>query len=375
MAITTFSVILPCFNIVKYFGRCLDSIFSNDMTGNEIIIVNDGSTDSLLSFCNDYFSFRIGSDYFEGSYRGCRVLIITQENQGPSCSRNRGMGLATCDYCLFVDPDDTVSHTWISEIRSTLKEQTPDMLLFGYTIITENEDGTSDTQTVLPLKRYCTCTREDTVKELLPKYIGRSVGNVQNWARSGTFSPPMEHHAVWRIAYRRDFLAENKIVFPPQIVLNEDGIFNADCIAHAVHVSTLMKPLYHYYQRPHGAFYGKARTGKAMVTNKTALLHERIRIIDSLSHQYTEVNYDMIAGATILSIYEMLLYAPKEYRRIREEYIMNPAVRKMIHNMPYVGKPAFDIPLAFLKKKCYCLLHLLFMTAGIVKNRIGKKYM
>lgn len=374
MSVPTFSVILPCYNIVPYLGNCLDSIFSNDMTGNELILVNDGSTDAFLPFCRDYFSLQTDSVFFEGDYKGCHILILTQKNHGPSYSRNRGIELATRDYCLFVDPDDSVSHTWISEIRLALKTSSPDMLLFGFHQIKENKDGSTDSQTILPLQQYCTCTKEDTIHELLPKYIGRSVQNVQNWAKSGVFSPLMEHHAIWRIAYRRSFLTENSIRFPTQIVLNEDGIFNADCITHAVHFSTLMNPLYYYHQRPAGAYSGRARSGADLVSNKIALLKERIRIIDSLLHQYPEVNYDMIAGATILSIYEMLLLAPKEYHRIKAEYITTPAVLEMIRNMPYVGKTTFDVPLFLLKHKCFYPLHLLFMTAGIARNRIGEKY-
>lgn len=51
----TFSIILPCYNVSLYIQKCLDTIFANDVSTSEIIIIDDGSTDDTLEKCKKYF--------------------------------------------------------------------------------------------------------------------------------------------------------------------------------------------------------------------------------------------------------------------------------------------------------------------------------
>ena len=364
----TFSIILPCYNCTPYLKDCLDSIFANELADDELILVNDGSTDEFLPFCEQYFGISVSDEPFF-SYLGCRVQIITQQNQGVSASRNLGMELALKSYCLFVDPDDTVSKNWLSSLR-TICTTRSDLILFGYEEFTGLDNSS---RIVLPLKNYTLTSTKDCILTLLPKYIGRSLEAVQNWGKTGNFSPPMEYHSVWRMAYRREFLLTHHLTFPTDVILNEDGIFNSDCICHARKICTLMQPLYHYHIRQSGTshtlFYGEK-----LVKNKCALLKERLRILEHLKQNYPFVSYDLITGATILSIFEMYLLAPKQYRVFRTDYLKVPAVLKMIQNMPYIRKASFDLPLFLLKHRCYLILHVLFYPFSILRCVLSKKY-
>lgn len=368
----TFSVILPCYNVVSYLKTCLDSIFINHMEGNELILINDGSTDSFRDFCSTYFSIKIEADSMELEYNGCKVIIINQTNHGVSYSRNRGIDVATCDYCLFVDPDDTVEKNWLSEITLALSVHDYDMLLFGYLESKLDLQGNiAYTQTILPLENYSIQTRKDAITKLLPRYIGRSVQNVQSLKRKDANLYLMEHHSVWRVAYHRDFLMNNHLRFPEQIVLNEDGIFNSNCIFHATQIATIMKPLYQYHIRPCGAFSLSAREGETMVDNKIALLHERLAILNQLRQEQFEVGFELISGSTILSIFEMLLQAPDQYARIKSEYVTQPEVLQMIKEMPYIHKLTFDGTLFLLKHRFYRLLRFITCLARPLKRRLG----
>lgn len=365
----TFSIILPCYNVVSYLQQCLDSIFANRMEGNELILINDGSTDSFISFCNTYFSIQLKSNRNEKIYSGCNVIIINQSNHGVSYARNRGLEVATCDYCLFVDPDDTVKDNWLSNIAKSIDGQ--DMLLFGYDESKVDTLGNIiSTQVVLPQKNYAIQTRAEAIAQLLPNYIGRSRQYIQSWARKDESFVPMEHHSVWRIAYSRRFLTKYHLRFPDKIVLNEDGIFNSNCIANASKITTLMQPLYHYHLRPCGAYSRSARQGVGLVDNKIALLHERLSILKYLEQEQFHATTDMIAGSIILSIFEMLLKAPEQYKRIKSEYILEPNVQNMIKQMPYIHKITFNVPLFILKHRCYLLLRIATLLARPVKRRL-----
>src|SRR5262245_1649298 len=86
-----FSVVIPTYNRVKLLLRTLDSVWSQSMTGFEVIVVNDGSTDKT-------------SERLAGL--GERVRLITQANRGPGSARNLGATVARGRYLAFLDSDD-----------------------------------------------------------------------------------------------------------------------------------------------------------------------------------------------------------------------------------------------------------------------------
>ncbi len=100
------SVIIPCYNVEKYVGQCLDSVINQTFADFEIICVNDGSTDNTLSILQDYVA------------KDSRMKVITQENQGLSCARNNGLKEAKGNYIYFLDSDDEI-HTQCLEIAHT----------------------------------------------------------------------------------------------------------------------------------------------------------------------------------------------------------------------------------------------------------------
>ena len=90
------SVIVPVYNVEKYLRRCLDSIINQTYENLEIICVNDGSTDKSLFILEEYAA------------RDSRINIISQENQGLSEARNRGLRCARGEYVSFIDSDDWI---------------------------------------------------------------------------------------------------------------------------------------------------------------------------------------------------------------------------------------------------------------------------
>ena len=84
------SVVIPLYNAEKYIGDTLESVFEQTYNTFEIIVVNDGSTDSSLDVVKKY------SD----------VTVISQENQGEAAARNKGVALSKGDFIAFMDHDD-----------------------------------------------------------------------------------------------------------------------------------------------------------------------------------------------------------------------------------------------------------------------------
>lgn len=93
---TKVSVILTAFNEERYIKKAIQSILDQTLTDFELIIVNDGSTDSTLDIIK--------------SFDDERIILISQENAGPGASRNRALKLAKGEYTMYLDGDD-----WYSE--------------------------------------------------------------------------------------------------------------------------------------------------------------------------------------------------------------------------------------------------------------------
>lgn len=93
-AAVAISVIIPIYNVEKFLPRCLDSVVNQTFSNIEIICVNDGSTD------------KSGEILTKFAANDQRFLVITQENQGLSASRNNGLEVASGNYVFFLDADD-----------------------------------------------------------------------------------------------------------------------------------------------------------------------------------------------------------------------------------------------------------------------------
>ena len=77
------SILVPCYNVEKYLPQCLDSIVNQTLKDIEIIVINDGSTDSTLDIIKQY------------AKNDKRIKIIDKENEGYGKSMNRGLDAAT----------------------------------------------------------------------------------------------------------------------------------------------------------------------------------------------------------------------------------------------------------------------------------------
>ena len=91
------SVIVPVYNVEEYLEECLESIRQQTFTDIEVILVNDGSTDSSKEICERFCQ------------ADNRFKLINQENQGQSVARNRGVKESVGQFIMFVDSDDVIN--------------------------------------------------------------------------------------------------------------------------------------------------------------------------------------------------------------------------------------------------------------------------
>lgn len=121
------SVIIPVYNVEKYLEKCVKSVINQTFQDMEIIVVNDGSTDSSLDICKKMASV------------DSRIILIDKKNGGLSDARNVGLDIAKGQYIAFLDSDDYLCESaYETMLGSAIKDDLD--IVVGYPIITY-EDG------------------------------------------------------------------------------------------------------------------------------------------------------------------------------------------------------------------------------------------
>ena len=112
------SVIIPVYNVEKYLEECIDSVLAQTYQNIEIILVDDGSTDSSGLICDRY------------AEKNTNISVIHQKNSGLSAARNSGLNKANGDYIYFLDSDDYISADAIEKLFSIAENDKSDIVFF-----------------------------------------------------------------------------------------------------------------------------------------------------------------------------------------------------------------------------------------------------
>ena len=120
------SVIIPVYNVEKYLTACVESVINSDYNNLEIILVDDGATDSCPEMCDEL------------AKKDQRIVVIHKENGGLSSARNAGLDLAKGKYVTFVDSDDIITADMISTMKRIAVEEDCDIVKLGM-VVTSDE--------------------------------------------------------------------------------------------------------------------------------------------------------------------------------------------------------------------------------------------
>ena len=119
------SLIVPCYNSEVLLAETLDNLLGQTLKDIQIIIVNDGSTDSTADIIADYAA------------KNSNILCITQPNAGVAAARNNGLNYVEGKYTMFADSDDLMSGDALEVLYNALEESAADVAIcsaeyFGY---------------------------------------------------------------------------------------------------------------------------------------------------------------------------------------------------------------------------------------------------
>lgn len=202
------SVIVPVYNAEKFLHYCIDSILNQIFNDFELILVDDGSTDNSGKICDEY----AGKD--------ARAKVIHKQNGGVSSARNAGIEAAKGEYICFVDSDDYLEKDYLFSLYNGY-DDCVDLVLCGYNSI--NKDKVCNT-VVFSNNDEDVLSRND-VMPLFQKVM---------------ISAP------WCKLFKRKIVTENNVIFPADMSLGEDMIFNFTYLDYVKKFKVINKPLYNY---------------------------------------------------------------------------------------------------------------------------------
>lgn len=293
------SVIVPVYNVEMYIQQCIDSIVNQTFTDFELILVDDGSTDSSGTICDNYCT------------NDNRIRVIHQKNQGQSYARNEAIAIAKGDFFCFVDADDVIHPQMLEILSSNITDSNIDMVI-SKTI----EDEKIGSNFYYSIKDYSTRTitiNEQSVYELYDEpYICWCVWSKlinANIVKSNMFS-------VGR------YYEDNEVV--PKWICNAKKIILVDAT------------MYFYRINPNG-------TTKGVWTTKHTF--DYLWALEQISAFYRTVNmqtlYEKFSRLFIYQLY-------KDYNNITTSNhvneILNFNIKWWKNNLPFLSKIAVIVP-------------------------------
>lgn len=121
------SIIVPVYNAEKYLHECIKSLLSQTFRSIEVILVDDGSTDSSLMICRQY-----------ENKTDIPMRVIHQENCGSTIARKNGVLVAEGEYIGFVDADDFVNENMYADLYSKAQACAADIAVCGISYLKDN---------------------------------------------------------------------------------------------------------------------------------------------------------------------------------------------------------------------------------------------
>lgn len=207
------SIIIPVYNVEKYIDKCVCSIIDQTYKNIEIILIDDGSTDSSGQICD--------------SYSDSRVKVYHINNSGVSSARNVGLSKATGDYIMFVDSDDSVDRKYVELMVRNISNYQLACCSFSKIYDTSNNEENPDR-----------CEFLDNI--LLDKE--QCIFNI--------FDNPNFGGYLWNKIFISNIIKNNNIKFKSELKICEDMVFVYEYLNVCdSNVIVTGQKLYNYFQR------------------------------------------------------------------------------------------------------------------------------
>lgn len=235
------SIIVPIYNVSKYLDKCIYSIVNQTYTELEILLIDDGSTDSSLNICKKW------------GKKDSRIEIYTKKNEGLGPTRNYGIDRSHGEYLAFIDSDDWWENDAVELLVTNAQLNNADMVYMNF-FWEEQKDNLCFSREYCQQCLFEGCSNSDEHPDLIFSKDART----------------------WSKFYRKSLFIDNNIHFPAHPF--EDFPINPILVIKANRISQVHKPLYHYRVNREGNITGQSES-YGYVTKGLEELEESLRDI------------------------------------------------------------------------------------------------
>lgn len=203
------SVIIPVYNSEQHLKRCLDSVLAQRFTDFELLLIDDGSTDSSFEICQSY------------AQNDNRIRIIQKQNGGPGAARNLGISESKGEWIVFIDSDDWVDPNHLESLTDDIEE--------GIDLVMHGRYGG---------KQYL---KYKNKIEVIDSKDNQILFNELNLTPNGQICSKL---------FNSKIIKTNRIEFVPEIRMSEDVLFILSYLTKSARMKYRDLYTYHYELNP-----------------------------------------------------------------------------------------------------------------------------
>lgn len=253
-----FSIVVPVFNAKAFLRNCFNSILAQDFTDFEVVVIDDGSTDGSSEILKDYAS------------KDPRIHVYHFDNAGVSYSRRRGIALASGEYIVFVDSDDTINPNLLSNLYSAIiTHDFPTLIRYQANLIGDAKHKDHE--------------RYNFLDFLNIPYTG--INALKHWS-----CPGKKYAVYWLYAFKKSVFS--KVLFTTNLRCYEDVALIPILVAASQKVVTIEYVGYNY-----------TCNNTESLTNTRSEAAERSRALDFLeAYNYAVSNFTKLDNVSSLDI-------------------------------------------------------------------------
>lgn len=262
------SVIIPVHNVANYLPRCLESLLGQTFTDNEIILIENGSSDATLEIAHTY------------AQRDSRIQVFHLACSSVCKARNLGIDKARSPYIVFFDSDDWAEPTYLADFFSH-NAQPEKTLVFQDQLLDYSEYKGKDTSFNRPFFGY-----KDGVYH---QGDDTAILYAENFLFDGCVTSKLLNTSI---------INENNIRFNPQISTREDHIFMFEYLQYVDTFEWHEQLNHHYMQRANQS-----------LSKKLHAVEEQVMAVNLLEAQIPILlnRFDLKDEAHVQKLYSFLI--------------------------------------------------------------------
>lgn len=312
------TIIVPIYNVEQYLEICINSIVNQTYKKLEIILVDDGSTDSSSEICDKW------------AKKDSRIIAIHKSNGGGGQARNVALCQANGEYIAFVDSDDYIAPNMYEMLLNYMTEEVDIVECDFINVYDNREKFDSDRKT--QYKRY---SRKEAMKEHISDHYFRQL--------------------IWNKIYRKRVI--EGIFFPEEKGI-DDEFWTYKAIGNARKLVRIDTPLYAYRQQDASVMHNMD-------------VHNRFQSVKAkcARHDYIKDNFSELETKSLHSIWMMCIYTGQIF--IRSGKQNKNDCKRLVEILKKYNFKISNLRQLSRKEKIWIILaRYSFISACVIRNKL-----